>query len=140
MEGRIILSTRDLLRLRALLSSHRASANDRAHVLDLQQEMDRAAIVDAAPTNVVAIGSTVIVLDVETGAHNHYTLVLPEQAEAAEGRISVLAPLGTALLGCRIGDIVEWSMPGGMYRLQIKDVLHAHHSGDDPEAMRWLAA
>ena len=131
MDSRIVLSRHDLLRLRALMSSrHRASAADREHLLDLEGEMERATIVapESLPSDVVAIESTVIVLDVESGAHNHYTLVLPADADIAEGRISVLAPLGTALLGCRVGDEVEWPMPGGLRRLRIEAVQHGERA------------
>jgi regulator of nucleoside diphosphate kinase len=143
MENRIVVSRHDLLRLRALLGSHaRTAAGDRAHLLDLKEEMERATVIDteSLPSNVVAIESTVIVLDVESGAHNHYTLVLPSHADVAQGRISVLAPLGTALLGCRTGEIVEWRMPGGLRRLRIEAVQHPQPTGDKPPAPRRLAA
>ena len=55
-------------------------------------------------------------------ASHNYTLVWPSQADAAKRRISVLAPMGTALLGCRAGDRVEWQMPGGLVRLTIEEV------------------
>jgi regulator of nucleoside diphosphate kinase len=143
MESRIVLGRHDLLRLRSLLGSrHRAGSSDRAHLLDLEAEMERALVVEpeSLPADVVAMESTVIVLDVESGAHNHYTLVLPAQADVVQNRISVLAPLGTALLGCRRGDVVEWPMPGGMRRLRIEAVQHARRSDDEPPAPRRLAA
>ena len=143
MDSRIVVSQRDLLRLRSLLSPHaRRAASDRDHLLELEDEIDRATIVgaDALPSDVVALESTVIVLDVDSGSHASYTLVLPAQADIAEGRVSVLAPLGTALLGCRVGEVVEQRAPGGLRRLRIHAVQHAAPTGDEPRERRRAAA
>jgi regulator of nucleoside diphosphate kinase len=142
VEGRIVVSQRDLLRLRALLGAHaRTAASDRGHLLELEEEIERATIVgaDALPTDVVALESTVLVLDVESGSRASYTLVLPAHAEIAEGRVSVLAPLGTALLGCRAGDEVEQHTPGGLRRLHIQAVQHPPPNGDEPRERRVAA-
>jgi regulator of nucleoside diphosphate kinase len=143
VESRIVVSRRDLLRLRALLGPHaRAAANDRDHLFELEEEIDRATVVgaEALPTDVVALESTVIVLDVQSGSHASYTLVLPAQADIAEGRVSVLAPLGTALLGCRVGDEVEQRTPGGVRRLRIRAVQQAPPADDEPRRRRRAAA
>jgi regulator of nucleoside diphosphate kinase len=130
MESRIVLSRLDHRRLRSLLAAQWRLGSDREHLLDLEGEIDRAHLVDdhALPQDVVAIGSTVVVLDVESQHHEHYALVLPHQADISRHRVSVLAPLGTALLGCRVADIVEWRMPGGLRRLRVEAVKH----GDEP--------
>jgi regulator of nucleoside diphosphate kinase len=67
--------------------------------------------------------STVRVRDVASGRSMVYTLVFPSEADLVQGRLSVLAPVGTALLGFRSGDVVEWPVPGGVRRLQIEKVL-----------------
>ncbi len=142
METRIMVSRPDLLWLRTLLgASARAAAVDREHLLDLQEELERAVVVEAGslPADVVALASGVTVLDVESGVHSEYTLVLPPQSDVAGGRISVLAPLGTALLGCRVGDVVEWCMPGGLRRLRIEAVKHSQHLDDGPPGKRFAA-
>jgi regulator of nucleoside diphosphate kinase len=66
--------------------------------------------------------STVDVRDLDSGEVDRFTLTLPEQANAAEGRLSILAPLGTALLGYSEGDEFSWEMPGGIRRLRIERV------------------
>lgn len=66
--------------------------------------------------------SVVTVFDVTGGSRREVTLVYPHEALPAEGKVSVLAPLGTALLGYRQGDEVEWLMPGGIRRLRIENV------------------
>lgn len=135
MEKRIVLSRTDVLRLRGLLANDRSlTAEDRETLLDLREEMDRATIVDAdrLPEDVVALDTSVRVRDIETGERSTYTLVCPAQADPARGRISVLAPLGTALLGYRTGDEVEWPMPRGLRQLKIEAVMRQHESPDDP--------
>ncbi|HKS74401.1 MAG TPA: GreA/GreB family elongation factor [Terriglobales bacterium] len=57
-----------------------------------------------------------------------YTLVFPRDANFDEGKISVLAPIGTAILGYRAGDVIEWKVPGGLRKLRVEEIL------DQPEA------
>jgi regulator of nucleoside diphosphate kinase len=124
MEKRIVLSKRDVMRLRGLLRNHYSlTALDQENLLDLREEMDRASVVDEVPEDVVALDTSVLVRDVESHQCHTYTLVFPAQADLTEGRVSVLAPLGTALLGYRTGDEVEWWMPGGWRRLKIEAVM-----------------
>jgi regulator of nucleoside diphosphate kinase len=125
MEGRIMVSRQDANRLRSLVAAERArSGQDREHLADLEHELDRASVVEGQvlPGDRVAVTSTVRVRDLDSGVAHDYTLVWPSQADAAKRRISVLAPMGTALLGCGAGDRVEWQMPGGLVRLEIEEV------------------
>ena len=78
---------------------------------------------EAVPADVVTLSSTVRVTDLESGAAMDYTIVMPGEANYDAGRISVLAPLGTALLGYRVGDEIEWDVPRGIRRLRIDAVL-----------------
>ena len=124
---RIVVTRADLARLRAILRSSGGSVQDREHVLDLRDELDRARVVaeHEISADVVTLRSEVRVLDRTTDTVSDYTIVSPAQANVALGRISVLAPLGTALLGYRKGDEVEWQMPGGIRLLQIERVKQA---------------
>jgi regulator of nucleoside diphosphate kinase len=123
-DNRIVVTRPDLERLRGILSSRNGSPRDREHLHDLREELDQARIVGAeevAP-DVVTLQSEVRVRDSETGIPSDYTVVSPALADVRSGHVSVLAPLGTALLGYREGDEVEWQMPGGVRRLQIERV------------------
>lgn len=53
-----------------------------------------------------------------------YTLVYPQYASTADGRLSVLARVGTAILGCRAGDVVSWHGPGGLIQFQIEELIY----------------
>ena len=124
MEGRIVMSRQDANRLRSLVAAERARGHSREHLADLEHELDRARVVEGQllPGDRVAVNSTVRVRDLDSDVAHSYTLVWPSQADAAKRQISVLAPMGTALLGCRAGDRVEWQMPGGLVRLLIEEV------------------
>lgn len=135
MESKIVISRDDLQRLRPLLGNPATRAVERENLLDLFDELDRATIVarDQLPVDVVALGSNALVRDLVSGEDAQYTLVLPREADVSLGRISVLAPLGMALLGARVGDEIEWHTPGGLRRLSVLSVQHAE-PGEEPLA------
>jgi regulator of nucleoside diphosphate kinase len=99
---------------------------DLAHIEQLDAELDRAHIVsaDEIPPDVVTMNSQIALRDLDTGAEMVLTLVFPPQSNVDERKVSVLAPLGTAVLGYRTGDIIEWEVPGRTRRLQVERVLY----------------
>ena len=133
----IVITGDDMARLRELVrQGRRASRRDQGHLAELDQELDRAEIIGAEElsSDVVTMHSTVRVLDLDTDARSVYTVVFPVEADIDKKRISVLAPIGTALIGYRAGDRVEWLTPGGTKRLQTEEVLF------QPEAAAGSAA
>ena len=124
-ERPIVVTEFDARRLRELLARQSETSNlDQGHLLQLQSELERARVLlwEETPTDVVTMHSEVRVLDLESGDRSDYALVFPREADVSAKRISVIAPLGTALLGFREGDTVEWMMPGGIRRLRIERV------------------
>jgi regulator of nucleoside diphosphate kinase len=91
----------------------RASELDLADALDA--ELSRAEIVadQDLPSDAVAMHSTVTFRDLATQADTTVTLVFPAEADVADKKISVLSPIGTALLGLRAGGRIHWPMPNG---------------------------
>jgi regulator of nucleoside diphosphate kinase len=121
----IFVAEGDARRLAFLLSDGRDTGrHDLAHLRELRAELERAIIVAPGeiPAGVVTMYSAVTVRDLTGDSRREITLVYPHEANPATGRVSVLAPLGTALLGYRQGDEVEWLMPGGIRRLRIETV------------------
>jgi regulator of nucleoside diphosphate kinase len=121
----ICITDSDMKRLRNLLGAPgRASDRDHAHLESLEMELDRATVVEAAnlPAGVVGMRSRVSVRDLDSGTRRDYVLVYPAEADMQSNRLSVLAPLGTALLGYKAGDQIEWPMPGGVRRIVIENV------------------
>ena len=124
---RIQITEDDMPRLRDLVETRRNSARrDQHHLEELARELDHAEIVPAADVSpdVVTMHSVVRVRDLDSGARAVYTLVFPSDADIEQRRISILAPIGTALIGYCVGDQIEWSTPGGMRRFEIEEVLY----------------
>jgi regulator of nucleoside diphosphate kinase len=109
----LIITEQDFQRLSAIALSQRSEA---VNLLD--EELGRAEIVDPEdlPPDVVTMNSVVTYRDENTGEEKQIGLVYPNHADAAEGRISILAPIGLALIGLRVGQSIEWQMPSGQVK------------------------
>jgi regulator of nucleoside diphosphate kinase len=126
-ERDILVTDDDARKLRTLLVGVRErSVRDRDHLQRLDDELDRARVVAASeiPADVVTMNSKLALRDLDTGEEMMFTVVFPSEANADEHRISVLAPLGTAVLGYRAGDAIEWVVPGRTRRIRIESVLY----------------
>jgi regulator of nucleoside diphosphate kinase len=121
----VYMTEYDLRRLQPLVEAARRYERADFESLDLlQQELDRAILcaLGELPADVVSVNSQVLVTDLESGKKAEYTIVFPRDANYEDKRISVLAPIGTALLGYRTGAEVEWPTPGGLRRFRIERV------------------
>jgi regulator of nucleoside diphosphate kinase len=140
----IVLTEHDAAELTRLIQTRSAFyRHDLEHIETLTKELERADVVPAAmlTPDIVTMRSRVQVRDLETGTMGAYTIVTPMDADIAARRISVLAPLGTALLGYRAGDTVEWRMPGGRRRLLVEEILYQPEAaGDEPKERSWREA
>jgi regulator of nucleoside diphosphate kinase len=126
MNQPIIVTQTDARQLRALLErKHVIETTLAESVSRLKSELEGAAIVPDAelPEDVIALNSKVELEDVANHELLTFTLVQPEHADFSEGRISVLAPIGMALLGYRVGDEIEWPVPDGTVRVRIRKHL-----------------
>jgi regulator of nucleoside diphosphate kinase len=79
--------------------------------------------IPSIPPDVVTVNSRVEVEDLQTGDRKVVTVVFPDAADARAGKVSVLAPLGVAVLGSRVGEVVECHRPGGPRRLRVNRLL-----------------
>jgi regulator of nucleoside diphosphate kinase len=130
----IYITEFDMERLRQLVDGTRAwSTRDRNYLAQLEAELERAVVVpsEEIPPNVVTMNSEVRVKDVDTGKEMTVKLVFPGSADYERGKLSILAPIGTALIGYSTGDIVQWTVPAGVRRLQILDVLYQPEAAGD---------
>jgi len=133
-EKMIQVTQADMEKLMALLGSRlKLRTRDQEHLEMLAQELDRAEIVRSSdiPADTVTMHSQVLVRDLDTGGESNYTLVFPSDADIANGKISILAPIATALLGYREGDEIEWPTPGGRRRLNVIQVLYKPEAAGD---------
>ncbi len=112
--------------IRSMVSTKSAEKNS---LMQLEKELlTGPVIVDKPnfPEDGVCLNSEVTVEDKSSGKKFRLKLVLPEQADLALGRISIISPMGTALIGYRKGQLVKWQMPGGKKEIFIVDVLNTN--------------
>lgn len=131
-ERTIFITAEDRKRLEVVLQRP-TEDRDREDVRELVYELQRATIVPAAdiPADVITMNSQARLLDLDQNATLDYTLVYPQDADFSKGRISVIAPIGAALLGYRVGDEIEWAVPGGTRRLRVENVLYQPEAAGD---------
>jgi regulator of nucleoside diphosphate kinase len=125
LSPRITLSLGDYERLSALVKTAMISAPGLAEIL--AGEIARAHVLAAGkcPQDVVGMNSEVEFRDDRTGKGQSMRLVYPAESDVAKGRLSVLTPVGTALIGVRVGESITWETPAGEVRkltvLSVKD-------------------
>lgn len=124
----IIITSTDLERLQPVLASAESRA---AELLDL--ELHRARVVDprAVPPDVVTMNSEVVYEDLHTGVQRTVRIVYPRDADARTNRISVLAPIGSALLGLQAGQMIAWQVPNGTKRIRVVAVRYQPEAAGD---------
>jgi regulator of nucleoside diphosphate kinase len=116
----------DSRRLQALIEGVRQrGGRDAPNVERLEQHLGEAAVTAATRIgpNVVTMNSTIRVADLDSGERLSFQLVFPRAADAEAGRISVLAPLGQAVLGRSVGQEIAWAVPSGLRRMRIEEVV-----------------
>jgi regulator of nucleoside diphosphate kinase len=128
----IILSRLDVERIERLLDTpalHGSPVAER-----LREEFDRADIVEPKdmPADVVSMNSSADCVDESSDKHYALTLVYPKDADADASRISVLAPVGSALLGLRVGQTIDWPGQGGStLRLKVTAIHYQPEAAGD---------
>lgn len=128
----IYLTELDMSRLESLVAVSQKTKN----VLDLEEELGRAVVVPVheIPADVVTMNSKVRFADEATGEASEVTVVYPRDADVDGGKVSVLAPVGSALLGLKVGETIEWIMPTGKTRrLAIVSVLYQPEAAGDTD-------
>lgn len=123
-EPTIIITEHDRTKLSRIIANEGMYPRERAAVHLLAAELDRAEIVPAGevPPDVITMNTRAELLDLDTGERMNFAVVFPSAANPNEGRISVLAPLGAAMLGYGVGDVFEPPAHGGVRRLQVTEI------------------
>ncbi len=130
----IYITQLDMNRLRELLrTTQDPFGKERPYLEALRAELDRAKVVapEKIAANVVTMNSELRVRDLEDDSTTTITLVFPENADPEADRISVMAPMGAALLGYRAGDRVSFNLPGGQRQCEIVEVLYQPEAAGD---------
>ncbi|MDR2981607.1 MAG: GreA/GreB family elongation factor [Puniceicoccales bacterium] len=119
----IYLTEQDYMALRHLLG---AADRKNPSLNKFREELGQAKVLNESefPKDVVALNTRVELVDLDDNQKEEYVIVMPMKADPDRQRISVLAPVGIALLGYRVGESVEWPTPGGVRNLKVLSVTH----------------
>jgi regulator of nucleoside diphosphate kinase len=127
----IFITEIDKARLKKTIQNHSRSLNKDKTIGQLIEEIDRAVIVEPAqvPFNVVTMNSRIrLHVDYE---ELEISLVYPDQADWTNNKLSILSPIGTAILGYKEGDRISWEVPSGITEIVIKEVLYQPEAAGD---------
>ena len=133
-ERTIYITEFDMERLRTLIEDAKRVERFGNEYLDsLEMELARGQVVapKEVPADVVTMNSKVSLRDLDTDEEMVVTLVFPPDANIAQSKVSVLAPIGTAMLGYRVGDTFTWKVPDGERRLQVEKILYQPEAAGD---------
>lgn len=127
MNREIIITATDLKRLKKLIEDEKITkkSEDSKELRDLEKELNRAIIVksEEIPHDIITMNSKFILVDLDSKEEIEYGLVYPENADFFENKISIMAPVGTAMIGYREGDEIDWPIPDGIARFKIKKII-----------------
>ena len=132
-KSNICITDYDLERLRELLRAAKRSGTLEDALIKLEKELERARVISSGnvPTDLITMNSKVRIKDVDTNEEMVFQIVFPSDANLDDCRISILAPVGTALIGYKIGDTVRWQVPAGIRKLQIEEILYQPEAAGD---------
>jgi regulator of nucleoside diphosphate kinase len=132
-DKKIVISDYDQKRLHEIMAQgRRLDYRSNRYLRDLQHELERAEIVPVGqiPPDVITMESTARLMDLHSQRELEFTLVFPDDADPNENKISILAPIGCAMIGYREGDEFEWDTPDGLRQLR---VLKVHQKGGESD-------
>ncbi len=133
MKKEIYITEYDLNRLRTLIEDERAIKKGAKHLEELEEELKRAVLVEPQdiPADVVTMNSRIRLKDLEAGDEMTIQLVFPKDADSKQDRISVLAPVGTAIIGFKVGDVIDWEIPSGTAKFRVEEILYQPEAAGD---------
>lgn len=130
----IFITDFDLERLEDLIANaSQRSSRDSRYLEELEQELMKAEVVTPAgiPPDAITMNSRVCLQDMDSGEELVYTLVFPADADVESGKISVLAPIGTAMIGYRVGDTIKWQVPAGTRKFKVQSMVYQPEAAGD---------
>jgi regulator of nucleoside diphosphate kinase len=131
----IYITEFDLNRLNKLIEmlEDEPDMRDKKCIEELDDELRRAKVVASknVPEDVITMNSKVRVKDLDSGKETIYQLVFPGDADVKQNKISILAPIGTALIGFRVGETLDWKVPAGVKRIRIEEILYQPEAAGD---------
>ena len=130
----IYITDDDMKRLKELIMVAREFGKENEKYLrDLEGELVRGKVVKSQDirNNIITMNSKIRLRNIDTQEEMIYQLVFPDNADVNQSKISILAPIGTALLGYKVGDIIEWKVPAGLTKLKVEEILYQPEAAGD---------
>jgi len=130
----IYITDSDIKRLSELIKVAREfGKEDEIYLRDLEEELNRSKVVEskAIPENIITMNSKIRIRNLDTNEEMIFKLVFPDDADSSQEKISILAPIGTAVIGYKVDDIIEWKIPVGIARLKIEEILYQPEAAGD---------
>lgn len=134
MKGKsVVITEADFDRLSGLFQSRHGRMCYGSLATSLEQELRQGQVVAPShvPKGIVTMNSKVRVRDLKSDERETYTLVYPKDADINDGRLSVLAPLGQALLGAKVGEVVAVDAPAGVRKIKVERILYQPEAAGD---------
>ncbi|MCT8335344.1 nucleoside diphosphate kinase regulator [Leptospira sp. 85282-16] len=132
-KSKLCITHFDYNRLKQMISDYTKRNKIDSNIKDLLGEIERAQKVDShvIPPNFVTMNSVIELKNLNELEFQEFKLVFPEEANTEENKISVLAPIGTAILGYKIGDVIQWKIPSGENQFQITNIKYQPEANGD---------
>ncbi|MBE7413187.1 MAG: nucleoside diphosphate kinase regulator [Leptospiraceae bacterium] len=133
MTKRICITENDMKKLKELVNSPTTDSSLRKYQLELEAELKKAKIVkpEEVSSDTITMHSEILLKDMNTEEETTYRIVYPDQSDTEKGYVSILAPIGTALLGYSVGDIIEWKVPGGLAKWKVVKINYQPEASGD---------
>ncbi|MCW7493548.1 nucleoside diphosphate kinase regulator [Leptospira sp. 2 VSF19] len=132
-KNKLCITHFDYNRIKLMISDYTKRNKMDPNIKDLLGEIERAQKVDShvIPPNFVTMNSVIELKNLNELEFQEFRLVFPEEANTDENKISVLAPIGTAILGYKIGDVIQWKIPSGVNQFQITNIKYQPEANGD---------
>lgn len=129
----IYITEFDFDRLYGIVESANPNIRDKEHLRQLTEELEQAVVVspEEIPGNVITMNSQFRLRDMDTEEETDYTLVFPHQADLEKNKVSIFAPIGVALIGCKVGHMVAWKTRNGQKKFKIIKILYQPEAAGD---------
>ncbi|MRT93726.1 nucleoside diphosphate kinase regulator [Ancylomarina sp. 16SWW S1-10-2] len=125
--GNLIINRLDYTRIKeCIIDAKRNKSINDIEAKELVVELNSAKIVEPqdVPSNIVTMNSIVKLSFLDSKKQVQFTIVYPDEASMKEYRISIFSPIATALIGYKVGDVVEWLIPSGLTQLRIDEIVY----------------
>jgi regulator of nucleoside diphosphate kinase len=132
--NKILLNRLDYLRIQKHINDAKQTKSINAAEADkLINELNSAKVVEPAeiPKDVVTMNSVVKITFINNNKQLKFAIVYPDQANIKENKISIFSPIATALIGYRVGDLIEWIVPAGVTKIRIDEILYQPEASGD---------